>query len=422
MENDHTLRERRQRIQLILLMATVFVFGFTLGNQYTTSLAQSGGDALPSDVAPLFEPLYETYNLIEAQYIDMPEPEVLAGGAIRGMVEALGDPYSNYIDPESYELINSSLSGEYQGIGAVIIEDGETGEVIVVNVFEGSPADAAGVREGDAFNIVNGDNVVGLTISEVGARVRGEAGSVVNITMRRGEELIDFVIVRAHVEIPNVEYEVLDGDIGYVAMFQFTAPARSQLDEALDAIEANILNGLILDLRGNPGGYLSSATEIAGLFMEEGIILIEDFGNANKEVYVLREGDVIQTFADGSERVYSTNADYRGLDMPIVVLVDERSASASELVAGAWQDHGVVTLVGTTSFGKGSVQIQNSLGNGGGVRLTVARWLTPGGDWISEQGVTPDIIVEIPEGIELEEGEDPQLDAAVEFIFSQIQD
>lgn len=421
MESERTFWERTRQIQVTAFIIIVFAFGFVLGNQFTISYAQSGGNSLPEDVAPMFDSLYEAYNLIDAQYIDVPEPEVLVDGAIRGMVESLDDPYSNYVDPEHYRFVRGDLSGEIEGIGVVITENEETGEIEVVNVLTGTPAERAGVQPGDAFVVVDGENVVGLTYLELASRVRGPSGSTVDITMRRGDDLIDFNIERARIEIPNIETELLDGDIGYISMAEFSSVARTQVDAAIDGLEATSLNGLILDLRGNPGGLLSTATEIAALFLEEGIILIEDFGDGDKEVYEVREGMVVQTEADGTERTYSTNATFRDLDIPIVVLIDERSASASELVAGAWQDYGVVTLVGVTSFGKGTVQLQNSLGNGGGMRLTVARWLTPNGTWISEQGVTPDIVVEIPEDAELAEGEDPQLEAAVNYLLSQIQ-
>lgn len=421
MEAQPTFWERTRQYQLIVFILVVFAFGFVLGNQYTISYAQSNGDSLPEDVAPMFDSVYEAYNLIDEQYIDMPEPQVLVDGAIRGMVESLDDPYSNYVDPEHYPFVRSDLSGEIEGIGVVIAENEESGEIEVVNVLEGTPAERAGVQPGDAFIVVDGENVVGLTYLELAARVRGPSGSTVNITMRRGEELIDFNIERARIEIPNVETELLEGNIGYISMAEFSSVARAQVDAAIDELESAALNGLVFDLRGNPGGLLSSATEIAGLFLQDGIILIEDFGDGDKEVYEVHDGVVIQTLADGTERTYTTNAAYRDLSMPVVVLIDERSASASELVAGAWQDHGVVTLVGTTSFGKGTVQLQNTLSNGGGMRLTVARWLTPNGAWISEQGVTPDIVVEIPEDVELAEGEDPQLKAAVDFLSSQMQ-
>jgi carboxyl-terminal processing protease len=258
-----------------------------------------------------------------------------------------------------------------------------------------------------------------MTFLELASRVRGPAGTTVDITMRRGDELIDFTIERAHIDIPNVEYKTLDGGIGYISMAQFTATARDQVDDALAALDVNSLNGLILDLRGNPGGLLSTATEIAGLFLDNDVILIEDFGD-EQHTFRVEDGAVYESLGDNDERLYSRNAENAGISVPVVVLIDQRSASASELVAGAWQDNGAVTLVGVTSFGKGTVQVQSRLINGGGVRLTVARWLTPNGNWISGQGVTPDIVVEIPEDADLSNGEDPQLSAALDFLTSAV--
>lgn len=420
MESNNTIWGRTRQIQLTILLICVFAFGFILGDQYTISRAQSDRHVLSQDVAPLFEPLYETYNLIDQQYIDMPEPEVLVNGAIRGMVLALDDPYSNYVDPEHYPFVSDDLAGEIEGIGVTITENQETGEIEVVNVLRNTPAERAGLQAGDAFIIVNGENVVGLTYLELAARVRGPAGSTVDITMRRGSDLVEFTVERARIEIPNIEVEMLENNIGYIGMAQFSSMARSQVNDALATLGAANLNGLIFDLRGNSGGLLSAATEIAALFLEEGIILIEDFGGGEKEVYKVVDGVVIRVLSDGREQTYTTNAAYSGLTVPVVVLVNQQSASASELVAGTWQDHGVVTVIGETTFGKGTVQFQNTLSNGGGVRLTVARWLTPNGNWISELGVTPDIVVEIAQDAELSEGKDPQLTVAVEFILSQI--
>jgi len=424
MESNHSTVKRTRRWPILALMAAIFVAGFLLGSQSTISFTRSeenseGNTSLPAEVAPLFDSLYETYNLIEAQYIDMPEPEVLANGAIRGMVESLDDPYSNYVDPEYYPFVSSDLEGSIEGIGVLISTDEETGETVVVNILGDTPAERAGLQEGDVFILVNGEDAVGLTFLELAARVRGPAGTTVDLTMRRDEELLEFTVERARIEIPNVASELLDNNIGYIYLAEFSSVARSQVDAALAQWDTENLNGLIFDLRGNPGGLLTTATEIAGLFLDEGVILIEDYGDGEKEIYRVQDGLVIQTRIDGTERTYSTNAAYSGVTAPVVVLIDGRSASASELVAGAWQDHGTVTLIGATSFGKGTVQLQNSLGNGGGVRLTVARWLTPNGNSISGQGVIPDIIVEIPEDAELAEGEDPQLQAAIEFIMEQ---
>ena len=412
-------RQPARQLQVAALVVVVFVFGFALGSQYSTITAQ-GSITLPADVEAEFEPLYQAYNLIDDQFIDAPEANILVDGAIRGMVEALDDPYSNYVDPASFPFVDSGLSGEIEGIGVVITENEETGEIEVVNVLQGTPAEEAGLEEGDAFIEVNDEYVVGMTYLELASRVRGPAGTSVNITMRRGEDLLDFVVERARIEIPNVETDILEGDIAYISMTQFTSVAREQVDLALAELDPNSRNGLILDLRGNPGGLLTSATQIAGLFLESGTILIEEFGDGDRRIFKIRDDVVYEIFDDGRERQYATNAGYAGVEVPVVVLVDERSASASELVAGTWQDNATVTLVGATTFGKGTVQLQNSLVNGGGLRLTVARWLTPNGNWISESGVTPDILVELPESTEVAEEEDPQLDAAIGFILSEM--
>lgn len=406
-----------RQLQIGVLVAVVFVAGMLFGSQGSMLLAQNDRTQLSQDVEAEFEPLFETFNLIQQQYIEEIPVTELVDGAIRGMVEVLDDPYSNYVDAENFPFVDSNLSGEIEGIGVVITENEDTGEIEVVNVMEGTPAEGAGLQEGDVFVIVNGEDAIGWTFLELAARVRGPSGTTVDITMRRDGELIDFTVERARIEIPNIETDLLEGNIGYVRMAQFTSNARDQVNAAIQELNAQQeLNGLILDLRGNPGGLLSAATEVAGLFLEEGVILTEEFGDGRVNTFEIRDGAVYEVFDTGNERVYSNNAGYFGLDIPVVVLVNQTSASASELVAGTWQDSGTVTVIGTVTFGKGSVQIQNTLVNGGGVRLTVARWLTPNGVWISEQGVTPDFIVEIPEDYELAEGEDPQLEAALEFL------
>jgi len=198
-----------------------------------------------------------------------------------------------------------------------------------------------------------------------------------------------------------VEYEVLEGDIGYISMADFNSRARSQLDTALEEINVNELNGLIFDVRGNPGGLLSSAIDITSAFIEDGVILYEAFG-------------------DGTEEIFEANGNYAGIEVPIVLLVDETSASASELLAGALKDTGTATLIGEVTFGKGTVQTVQGLSNDGALRLTIARWLTPERNWIHEQGVTPDIIVDWdPQSIEELEAGDPQLDAAIDFLLEQ---
>jgi carboxyl-terminal processing protease len=340
--------------------------------------------------------MWQVYNLIQSDYIDDVELSVLVDGATQGMVEALGDEFSGYMDPETYALLNDDLEGEIEGIGVVIRTVEETGAIEVVGVLEGAPAQQAGILPGDIFAEVNGQSVAGMTQLELATEVRGPEGTDVVITMERGDELIDFTITRARIVIPNVESEILEGEIGYLKLNQFSASARQDIDTALGEMDVNSLNGLVVDFRDNPGGLLNSAIDVASAFIEEGTIVTEAFG-------------------DDDEIVFDATGNYADVNVPIVVLVNEGSASASELVAGAMQDAGVATIIGETTFGKGTVQTWHELINGGGVRLTIARWLTPSGRWIHENGVVPDIEVEwTPESYEDEH--DLQLQAALDFL------
>lgn len=419
MKTERTLWERTRQLQIALLLAGVFVMGFVFGNQHSIIRAQGGNLTLPDDARTAFEPLYETYNLIQQQFIDVPETDDLVNGAIRGMVEALNDRHSGYVEPEFYAFVDGNLSGSIEGIGVVIEGIEGTGEIQVSNVLRNTPAEKAGIRVGDVFLTVNDEDVVGLNFLELAARVRGPVGTTVSITMRRGDDLLDFVVERARIDIPNVEYEILDGDIAYIQMQQFSAPAHRQILDAISELEVNTRTGLILDLRNNTGGLLSAAVNVGALFVEDGVLLREEFGTGEVRVFEVRQNTAYEVFDSGDERVYSSDAIYAGVDVPVVVLVNRRSASATELVAGAWQDAGVATIVGETTFGKGTVQLQNQLVNGGGLRLTIARWLTPNGNWIDQLGIVPDIIIEIDESESLPEGEDPQLEAAIEALLTE---
>jgi carboxyl-terminal processing protease len=391
------IKERARHLGIGILVIVVFTVGFTLGSNQTISYAQSD-TAPPAGATELFQPFWQVYNLILSDYLNEVEPKDLMEGAINGMMDTLGDQFSGYMSPDIYALMNADLSGEVEGIGAIVGADENTDAIVIVTVLEGAPAEAAGVMSGDVFVAVDGEDVTGWTQLELVGKVRGRAGTDVTITFRRGEELIDITITRARITVPNVESRMLDGNIAYVKLRDFTADARNQLDAALEELDVNNVDGLVFDLRGNPGGLLTSAIDIASAFIKSGVVLTEDFGR-------------------GSERVYETNGSYIGVSVPLVVLVDENSASASELVAGALQDRGRATIVGEITFGKGTVQTWRELVNGGGIRLTIARWLTPDGHWIHEQGVTPDITVEwTPEDHAANPDADPQLDAAVQFL------
>jgi carboxyl-terminal processing protease len=407
MNFTRTILERSRPLQLAFIVAIIFAAGFALGSHSGTMAAQG---ATSPETEKLFQPLWEVYDLIRSDYVDPNDkpivPEKLVDGAISGMVDSLGDQFSGYMDPEIYPLLNDDLSGAIEGIGVVIrsIEEDDGGGIEVVSVMEGTPAAEAGIRGGDIFTAVDGDDVTAASQLELAAKVRGPAGSDVKITMRRGEELIDFVITRARIEIPNIESSILENsNVAYIKLNQFSSEARSQIDDAITELDVNNRTGLIFDLRGNPGGLLNSAIDVASAFIKDGPILIEDFGQ-------------------GNETVFNATGKFNDIQVPIVVLVDESSASASELVAGALQDTGRATILGETTLGKGTVQTWRNLANGGGVRLTIARWLTPNRHWIHGAGITPDVIVEWNPEPTIENESDPQLEAALEQLQSVAQD
>jgi carboxyl-terminal processing protease len=412
-ETTRSIWQRTREIQIAVIIVAVFVGGFLLGSQYTISQAQ--GITLPEDAQPAFEPFFQAYNLIQEQFINDPEIETLVDGAISGMVDSLGDQYSAYINPE-LNALGTGLEGEFEGIGAYINFIEETGEVEILNLIPGSPAEAAGLQSGDVFVEVEGQEVIGMNTSEIAAIVRGPAGTFVNLTMRRDDELIEVQVERARIEIIDVVFEMLENNIGHLTIVRFSANVRQQIDEVLADVDPSELNGLIIDLRGNGGGFLRTGLEVSALLIDNGVLMVERFGTGEETIFKAQDGAVLQILDDGTERVYIDSAPPLGFDVPVVLLVDEFSASASEIVAGGWQTTGVATLVGTTTFGKGTVQIQNTLVNDGGLKLTIAQFLTPDRGQINEVGITPEIIVEIPEDVELAEGEDPQLEAAVAYL------
>lgn len=397
-----SIRKYPQKITTILLIVIIFLAGFIVGQINSISHAQDGQFAI-GDTEQAFQPVYEVFEAIQARYVDASDVDVpqLIDGAIKGMVEALDDPFSSYMDPTSYQMFTNDLTGDVEGIGVVIRTEEQTGHVVVVSVIKGAAAEAAGVLPGDIFVEVDGQSVEGLDQSELATLVRGPAGTQVVVTFLRGEERLTVTMTRVRFEVPNVAYEVLEGNVAYISLAEFNERSRDQLDQAITALDVNSRAGLIFDLRGNPGGLLSSAIDVASLFVKDGVIIYEAFG-------------------DGSEEVYQANGDYANITVPIVVLVDEGSASASELVSGALQDLGVATLIGETTFGKGTVQTLQPLSNEGALRLTVARYLLPSRRWIHETGVEPNIVV--PYDI-LTDGPDvdPQLDAAVDYLLGNAQ-
>ncbi len=377
---------------LWLALLAIFAAGYWLG--ITTGAA---GARAPGQVAldPALVPLVEAWDFVRSQYVSPPDDDLLLEGALNGLMDVLDDPFSFYMTPQTFKMLNSDLEGRFEGIGASVRQDVESGGLVIVSTMPGSPAEQADVRSGDIVIEVDGDRITDLPQSEIIALIRGARGTTVELGIQReGEtELIRVPVVRSEIEIPSVEARPLDGGVAYIRLYQFGADTASELREQLSVLNAESGPGLVLDFRGNPGGYLSTAVEVASEFVLDGVIVTE------------RGRDGEQVFrADGAATAPT---------VPMVVLVDEGSASASELVAGALQDLGRATIVGTPTFGKGSVQTWRELSNGGGVRITNARWYTPADRTIAEVGLTPDVFVEYDL---TRPDEDVQLEAALRLL------
>lgn len=344
----------------------------------------------------LFQPFWESWELLHRNFVDQPlDDQALMRGAIQGMLAATGDIHTSYMDPETFAQANAEMEGEeYTGIGAWVNTAGEFIEVI--SPMKGSPADRAGLRAKDLILAINGEDMTGVPGDIALQQVLGPAGETVTLTVRRGEEVLDIAIVREKIVVPVVEYEMLEGDIAYIQLHTFNEVATEQLRLALEELLAENPKGLIFDLRNNGGGLLSTAIEVSSEFVSKGIIMYEEYGDGSRESYSARPGGL-------------------ATDIPLVVLINEGTASASEITAGAIQDYDRGTLIGATSYGKGSVQNWIPLrSEESGVRITIARWLTPNEHQIHGVGLTPDIEVLYTDE-DIEAGIDVQLQAAIDF-------
>ena len=354
----------------------------------------------PADLEELFKPFWQSWDLVHELYIDQPvNDEAMMQGAISGMMDSLGDQHSSYMDPDQHRQANMPIEGAYEGIGAWV--DG-TGEYLtIISPMPDSPAEKAGLKPGDQIIAIDGEDMTGIDGSLVIRKVLGPAGTSLTLTIfREGEpEPFDVTLERARIILPAVESEMLDGNIAYVKLNNFSANATEELIDHLEELLPQEPIGLILDLRNNPGGDRDTAVEVASQFVDDGVIMYQVYGDGSRDTFDAVKGGL------------ATN-------IPVVVLVNEGSASASEIVAGAIQDYERGTLVGMLTFGKGSVQNWIPLVDDQGlVRVTIARWLTPNGRTIHELGVEPEVILELTEE-DFEAERDPQLDKAIELLTS----
>lgn len=350
-----------------------------------------------------FSLFWETWNALEDHYVDKKklDPNQLYYGAIKGMVASVGDSYTFFLTPEENKQSKDDLGGHFEGIGAEL--GLKNNQIVVVTPLKNSPAEKAGVKAGDIISKVDGASTKNWTLNQAVSKIRGPKGKKVVLTMSRKEKEVDISVVRDQINVPFVELSY-EEKTAIIELSRFGDDTDRLWDQAInkivDAQEKGNVDSIVLDMRGNPGGYLDGAVYIASEFLPKGSLVVK------------------QEFADKPTETYLTKREGKLLSIPLVVLVNEGSASAAEIVAGALRDYKRATLVGEKTFGKGSVQQAIDLKDGAGVHVTISKWILPKGDWIHQKGIEPKTVVknEIPEGNTLTKENDLQLKKAIEIV------
>ncbi|MDR3575026.1 MAG: S41 family peptidase [Anaerolineaceae bacterium] len=353
-----------------------------------------------TNLPKLFEPFWYTWTFVHEQYIDQPvNDETLLRGALRGMLDALGDPHTAYMDPQLNQQTSATLQGDYEGIGAYVDSSGSYLKIIAP--MTGSPAQKAGLQSGDLIVAVDGKDVTGMDGGLVLQKILGPAGTSVRLTIQRSgmDKPFDVTIVRAKILLPSVDGKMLGNNIAYVHIYTFGDNTLNELKSTLQTLLAKKPSGMILDLRNNGGGLLDTAVDVVSQFIPANkVVVYEQYGNGSRQTLTTKGGGLATA------------------NIPLIVLVNEGTASASEITAGAIQDYKRGQLVGVTTYGKGSVQSWATLTNNeGAIRVTVAHWLTPNQRLIDKIGLKPDVEVKITQD-DINAGRDPQLDKAVQLL------
>ena len=364
---------RMPKIMIVALLVVSLVLSFGAGCVLGTRTTSGSSQGL--------EVVEEAWGIIFQDYVekDKLDASKMSQAAIKGMIEAVDDPYTSYLDPETYQLSLSSLEGKFEGIGAhVAIKDEQ---LMIIAPIPDTPADKAGIRAGDVILEIDGRTTSGMSLAEAVLLIRGPKGTSVRLIVLHQDEIepVEIEIVRAEIEVPSVNFEMRE-DIAYININHFSRSTDEELSPVLDSLAHEAATGIILDLRSNPGGLLQTVVDVASHFLTEGIVVD----------VVDNKGEHVTTSV---KQLSST------IDLPMVVLVDSFSASGSEVLAGALQDHGRATIAGTITYGKGSVNFLRQLKDGSGLYVTTARWLTPDGQLIEGEGISPDYELEL-------EGED----------------
>ena len=349
-----------------------------------------------------FERVEEVWQLLEQQHINRSDldSDKISEAAIRGILESLDDPYASFLDAEQFSMESQDVHGSFEGIGAHVGILDE--KITIIAPMPDSPAEKAGIRSGDIILGINGDNTADTTLLEAVSKIRGEKGTTVDLLILHANEPVPVTITvkRGVIQIDSVTFQLMPNDIGYIHISNFTESTKSEVEGALREFEEETTSGaLILDLRNNPGGLLNSVVDVTSLFIDDGLVLYEIDGS-------------------GARKDWPVRNNRRKQDYPMVVLINQFSASASEVLCGALMDHERATIIGTKSFGKGSVNILRSLSDGSGIYFTVAHWFTPKGTLIEGAGIEPDVVVDIsPDTLN-----DIQIEKALEILNQKRED
>lgn len=408
---DKFMKKQLQNISKNLILATfsillvlgIFGVGFFIGTESKLRENQSLNAQSPADLGEF----WEVWNLIEEKYVPASDKKVVSDeekiqGAIQGLVSSLGDSYSRFLTPEENKEFNEAISGNFSGVGMEI--DSKDNVLTVIAPLKDSPAEKAGIKAGDIILKIDGKVAADLSVDEAVELIRGEKGTTVEIIIaREGEKgSMSFKIVRDNIKIPTLKSEMRKDGIYVISVFNFSAGVEGDFRKALREFVLSKSNKLVIDLRGNPGGYLEAAVDIASWFLPTGKVIVrEDFGSNTTE----------KVFRSKGYNIFSSNLD-------VVILVDNGSASASEIVAGALKEHGVAKIVGEKTYGKGSVQELIPISDDTSLKLTIARWLTPNGVSISDSGLEPDVKVEQTKE-DLKNGIDAQLEEAIKILLKK---
>lgn len=394
-------------ILLFAIIGTLYVMadGKVNDNNNNTQI-ESQEDGQPALQGEAYKQILDKLSflemLVDSYYLEDVDPKIYADGIYKGFINSLDDPYSTYYTEEEYQMLMESSSGVYHGIGATVSQDTKTGVITIVKPFKTGPAYETGLLPGDIIYMVEGEEVTGVDLTEVVSKMKGEEGTKVRISiLREGEsKAMEFTITRRQIEVPTIEYQMLDDKIGYIEISEFDEITVSQFKDAVDKLEDKGMKGLVIDVRNNPGGLLDAVCKMLDRLLPKGLLVYTEdkYGNRAEE----------------------EAKDSKKLEVPLAVIINGNSASASEIFAGAIQDYEIGSVVGTTSFGKGIVQKVIPLTDGTAVKLTISKYFTPKGRNIHGTGIAPDVEVELDEEllkqVEIPIEKDNQLQEAIKTV------